>query len=151
MRTYLVVIDDTEEAGVALHFAARRAAKTGGTVQILAIVEPVEFVAFGGVQATMEDDARAHAEAMVESAVGSIVAESGLPPSIMVRTGTAITLVREVLAQDDTIAALVLGAAPVGAPGPLVTHFAGVEAGSLPCPVMIVPGSLDDDALDRVS
>ncbi len=151
MRTYLVVIDETQEAGVALRFATRRAAKTGGTVQILAIVEPVEFVAFGGVQATMEDEAREHAEAIVESAAGTIVEETGLQPSILVRTGNAITLIREVLTEDPNIAALVLGAASIGSPGPLVTHFAGVEAGSLPCPVMIVPGALDNDALDRVS
>ena len=39
-RTYLVVIDDSPEARVALRFAARRAAKTGGEVDILAVVEP---------------------------------------------------------------------------------------------------------------
>ena len=151
MRTYLVVIDETDEAGVALRFATRRAAKTGGTVQILAIVEPIEFVAFGGVQATMEDEARDHAEAIVQSAAGAIVEETGVQPSILVRTGNAIALIREVLFEDPDVAALVLGAAAVGAPGPLVAHFAGVEAGSLPCPVMIVPGGLDNDALDRVS
>ena len=151
MRTYLVVIDETEEAGVALRFATRRAAKTGGTVQILAIVEPVEFVAFGGVQATMEDEAREHAEAIVQSAAGSIVDETGVHPSILVRTGKAIPLIRDILSENPNIAALVLGAAAVGAPGPLVTHFAGVESGSLPCPVMIVPGGLDNESLDRVS
>jgi nucleotide-binding universal stress UspA family protein len=151
MRTYLVVIDETIEAGVALRFATRRAAKTGGTVQILAIVEPVEFVAFGGVQATMENEAREHAEAILESAAGATVEETGVHPSILVRTGKAIPLIREILNEDPNVAALVLGAAAVGAPGPLITHFAGVEAGSLPCPVMIVPGGLDDDALDRVS
>ncbi len=151
MRTYLVVIDDSEEAGVALRFATRRAAKTGGTVLILAIVEPVEFVAFGGVQATMESEAREHAEDIVRSAAGAIVEETGVHPSILVRTGKAIPLIRDVLAEQTNIAALVLGAAPTGAPGPLVAHFAGIEAGSLPCPVMIVPGGLDDAALDRVS
>jgi nucleotide-binding universal stress UspA family protein len=151
MRTYLVVIDETIEAGVALRFATRRAAKTGGTVQILAIVEPVEFVAFGGVQATMEDEAREHAEAIIESAAGAIVEETGVHPSILVRTGKPIPLIREILSEDPNVAALVLGAAPVGAPGPLVAHFAGVEAGTLPCPVMIVPGGLDDGELDRVS
>jgi len=151
MRTYLVVIDETDEASIALRFAARRAAKTGGNVLILAVVEPVEFVAFGGVQATMESEAREHAEALVESAAGTIVAEAGITPSIVVRTGKAIDLVRELLAADPSIAALVLGAAASGAPGPLVAHFAGVEAGSMPCPVMIVPGGLGPDALDRVS
>ena len=35
MRTYLSVIDETPEARVALRFAARRAAKTGGAVLIV--------------------------------------------------------------------------------------------------------------------
>jgi len=38
MRTYLVVIDETEEARLAFCFASRRAAKTAGTVHILALV-----------------------------------------------------------------------------------------------------------------
>jgi threonine synthase len=38
------------------------------------------------------------------------------------------------------IAALVLGAAPSGSPGPLVANFTGHDAGKLPCPVMIIPG-----------
>jgi hypothetical protein len=33
----------------------------------------------------------------------------------------------------------------------LVAHFAGADAGGLPCPVMIVPGSLSREALDRLS
>ncbi|HEX6604153.1 MAG TPA: universal stress protein, partial [Sphingomicrobium sp.] len=39
-RTYLVVIDDSPEAAVALRFAARRAAKTNGRIEVLGIVEP---------------------------------------------------------------------------------------------------------------
>lgn len=150
MRTYLVVIDETPEASVALRFATRRAAKTGGMVQILAIVEPVEFVAFGGVQATMEDEARHHAEALVHAASAAVSGESPNPPSILVRTGKAIALIRELLDDNPDIAALVLGASATGAPGPLVTHFAN-DVGNLPCPLMIVPGGLDNDALDLVS
>jgi len=45
----------------------------------------------------------------------------------------------------------VLGAAPKGAPGLLVTHFAGQDAGSLPCPVMVIPGGLDRETIERLS
>ncbi|MDB5713172.1 MAG: universal stress protein [Sphingomonadales bacterium] len=150
MRTYLVVIDETPEAEVALRFAARRAAKTGGGVSILAIVPPTEFVAFGGVQATIEAEARDQAEAIVHRAAGAIVAEAGITPTIMVKAGEPIALILATLAENPDIGALVLGAA-VGAPGPLIAHFAIAESGSLPCPLMIVPGSLDHDALDRLS
>jgi hypothetical protein len=46
---------------------------------------------------------------------------------------------------------LVLGAAAQGAPGPLISHFTGVNAGTLPCPVMVIPGSLSDAQLDELS
>lgn len=151
MRTYLVVIDETEEAGAALRFAARRAAKTGGTVEILALVPRTEFVQWGGVQATIEEEARQRAEALVAGVAGALVEDAGVRPTITVRTGEPIKVVREMLQDNPGIAALVLGAAPSGAPGPLVSHFAGADAGKLPCMLMIVPGSLGDEAIDRLS
>ena len=151
MRTYLVIADDTPEAGVALRFAARRAAKTGGAVKILALVEPAEFLAFGGVQATIEDEARKHAEGLVRNAAGTIMEEAGIRPAIEVRSGEPIATICDVLRDDPEIGALVLGAAATGAAGPLVQHFAGADAGRMPCPVMVVPGNLDGEALDRLS
>lgn len=151
MRTYLVVIDETDESESALRFAARRAAKTGGGVQILAVVAQSEFVQWGGVQATMEEEARAHAEALVTSAAGTLVEEAGVRPSITVRTGDPVKLVREALAANPNVAALVLGVAANGGPGSLVAHFTGAEAANLPCPLMLIPGSLTREALDRLS
>lgn len=151
MRTYLVVIDDSDEARVALRFAARRAAKTGGAVEILALVPRPEFVQWGGVQAAMEEEARLRAEAVVARAAGELIEETGLQPSITVRQGEPVAVVRELLKNAPGIAALVLGAAANGGPGALIAHFAGAEAGSMPCPVMIIPGSLSDEALDLLS
>lgn len=151
MRTYLVVIDETKEASVALRFAARRAAKTGGAVQIVALIPPSEFVQWGGVQATMEEEARLRAEALLAGAAGTLMEETGIRPQITVRSGEPVQVVRKMLNENDKIAALVLGAAPNGPPGPLVSHFAGTDSGSLPCPVMIIPGSLSREAIDRLS
>lgn len=151
MRTYLVVIDETPEAEIALRFAARRAAKTGGNVEILAMIPPQEFVQWGGVMATIEEEARQRAEALVARAAGTLFTESGLTPSITVREGEGPRVVREMIAANREIAALVLGAAPSGAPGALVTHFTGADAGSMSVPVMIIPGALDAEAIDRLS
>lgn len=150
MRLYLTVIDETPEAQIALRFAARRAVKTGGGLEILAITPPQAFMAFGGVQATMEEDARLAAESLVSAAAGAVFEESGLKPVITVRQGDGVKVIRDMIAADPQIAALVLGAAASGAPGPIVTHFAA-EAGSLRVPLMIVPGCLDPDAIDRLS
>ncbi|MEG3145731.1 universal stress protein [Sphingomonas sp. RT2P30] len=151
MRIYLVVVDESPESQIALRFAARRAVKTGGGVDILTLIPPSEFVAFAGVQATIEEEARMHAEALVAGAAGTLLEESGLHPSITVRQGDGPKIIREMIDANPDIAALVLGAAAIGAPGPLVSHFAGTDAGILKIPLMIIPGSLDRDAIDRLS
>jgi nucleotide-binding universal stress UspA family protein len=150
MPAYLVVIDETEEGRAALRYAARRAARTGGTVEILALIPPQDFVQWGAVQAAMEEEARLRAEAMVLQASGAIIEEAGIRPSITVKQGDPVREVTDVLRSHEDIAALVLGAAAEGAPGPLVSHFAG-SAGTLPCPLMIVPGNLSDETLDRLT
>ncbi|MBB3346625.1 MULTISPECIES: universal stress protein [Sphingomonas] len=150
MRIYLTVVDDTPEALSALRFAARRAVRTNGGVEILALLPPQEFIPFGGVQATMEEEQRQHAEGLVARAAGTLLEESGVRPSLTVRSGDGPKVIREMIAANPQIAALVLGAAAGGAPGALVSHFAA-EAGTLPVPLMIVPGGLAMDAIDRVS
>lgn len=150
MRTYLVVIDESPEAEIALRFAARRAVKTGGNVEILALVPQPEFVQWGGVMAAIEEEARERAEALLARAAGTLFTESGITPSITVRQGDGPKVIREMIAANAEIAALVLGAATGGSPGPLVAHF-GADPGSLNVPLMIVPGSLDKDAIDRLS
>lgn len=151
MRIYLVIVDETEEALVALRYAARRAAKVGGAVHMLALVPPQPFNAFAGVQATIEEEARARAEALAQAAAGNLAAEGGAMPIIAVRIGEAEKVVRQYLAEHPEVSALVLGAAKEGGPGPLVAHFTGATVGHLACPVFVVPGSLDAEAIDRLS
>jgi nucleotide-binding universal stress UspA family protein len=151
MRTYLVVIDETEESETALRFAARRAAKTGGAVEVLVIIPPGDFVAWGGVQETMEQEAIEHGEEVVARALDMLGEEGAIRPEIKVRNGAPAAVIREAIASNPEIGALVLGAAKSGNPGPLVSQFAGVDSGTLPCTVMIVPGGLSREELDRLS
>ena len=150
-RTYLVVVDDSAESRVALRFAARRAAKTGGRIEVLGIVEPQDFVQFGGVQNAIEEEQRLRIEGVVSAAVGEILDESGIEANIIIRQGEVVRTVRDYLDGREDVAALVLGAAPSGSPGPLVANFTGHDAGQLPCPVMIIPGSLSDERLEQLS
>ncbi|OYZ38762.1 MAG: universal stress protein, partial [Novosphingobium sp. 16-62-11] len=110
-RIYLVIMDETDEARGALRFAARRAVRTGGTVHVLALVPRQQFVAFGGVQATMEQETRDRAEVLAMSMAGSLASESGLSPVISVLQGDGPKVVREYLDEHPEVSALVLGAA----------------------------------------
>ena len=116
-RTYLVVVDDSAEARIALRFAARRAAKTGGRVEVLGIVEPQDFVQFGGVQAAIEEEQRLRIQGVVSAAIGEILDESGVEANVIVQQGDPVKSVRDFVAGREDVAALVLGAAPSGSPG----------------------------------
>jgi hypothetical protein len=146
-----VVVADSAEARVALRFAARRAAKTKGRIEVLGIVEPQDFVQFGGVQAAFEQEQRLRIEGVVSAAIGEILDESGVEANIIIKSGESVKAVRDYVAGRDEVAALVLGAAPSGSPGPNVADLAGTDAGKLPCPVMIIPGSLSDERLEQLS
>jgi nucleotide-binding universal stress UspA family protein len=150
MRVYLVIVDESEEALVALRFAARRAAKTDGTVHLLALVPPQPFNAFAGVQATIEEEARSRAETLVTAAAGNLLSQGGKMPAISVQMGEGVKLIRDYLAEHPEVSALVLGAAQEGGPGPLVTHFIGTAA-RMPCPIFVIPGHLDEEAIERLS
>src|SRR3546814_4961864 len=105
---------ETRESQAGLRYEARRAARTGGAIELLALIPPQEFSQWGGVQAAMEEEARLRAEAMVAQASSAIVEEAGLTPSITVRQGDPVKAVTEFLKERDDIAALVLGAAAEG-------------------------------------
>ncbi|QZD89572.1 universal stress protein [Qipengyuania aurantiaca] len=149
MRIYLVVMDETEEAKQALRFASLRAMKTGGSVHILALVPQQTFNAFGGVQATIEQEARERAEVMANNAAGNIFGEMGKMPVIAVRPGSPAEVIGNYLEEHGSIAALVLGTAREGK-NPLVGHFAA-HAANLPCPLYLVPGNLGKEELDELA
>src|SRR3954447_3200502 len=102
-RTYLVVVDDSDEARVALRFAARRAAKTGGRIEVLGIVEPQDFVQFGGVQAAIEEEQRLRIQGVVSSAIGEILDESGVDAKIVIRQGEAVKAVRDYVGEREEV------------------------------------------------
>ncbi|MEM1196926.1 MAG: universal stress protein [Pseudomonadota bacterium] len=148
MRTFLVITDETEEARAALRFAARRAVSVDGAVHILALVPQQSFSAFGAVQATIEQEARDRAEVLAHGVAGNLFAESGIMPTISVAIGKGTKIVSDFLADHKEVAALVLGAAKGSNPGPLVLHFSA-NAGSLDCPLYVIPHDYDERDSDH--
>src|ERR1700694_5694582 len=64
-RKFLVVVDKTPEARVAVRFAARRAQHTGGRVTLLCCAQPADFQQWRGVEEIMKDEAHQEAERLI--------------------------------------------------------------------------------------
>lgn len=151
-RKYAVVVDDTPECRKALRYAAGRAASTpGGQVLILHVIPPMDFVQWGGVQDMMEQEAREKAEALLEAMAVDVERQAGRTPQILIRAGKTDEQVLNVLRADPSVVRLVLAASAKGDPGPLVDFFSGQIAGTLPCPVTIVPGGMTPETLDALA
>jgi|FEC22Drversion2_1045045.scaffolds.fasta_scaffold00019_13 nucleotide-binding universal stress UspA family protein len=149
-ETYLVVIDDTPECARALRYAARRARRTGARLRLLHVLKPAQFLQWGGVQADMEAEAAEYGQSLLEAHAAEAEAITGVRPAMSVIRGKPGEAVLASIEQDRSIRALVLAAAARGRPGPLVDFFSGERAGSLPCIVMIVPGGITPDEIDRL-
>jgi len=148
----LVVIDHTEECDRAVYFASRRAARIGGNVVMLRVVETQDqSQQWLGVADIMR--AEAHDEANAELAKYAARAENiaGITPERALREGDKAEEILKIIDEDEDIFILVL-AAGTGAegPGPLVTTI-GRTAGDYPIPLAIVPGHLTDAEIDALS
>lgn len=150
-RSYLVVIDETDESAVALRYGARRAKAGGAALRLIRVIAPADFVQWGAVQHAIEAEAREHAQALLDTAADRAEAWTGQRPACELRQGSAGAEVQAAIDADPGVAVLVLGAAAKGAPGPLVSYFSGERAGTLPCPLVIVPGGLDDRRIDALA
>ncbi|MEM9780775.1 MAG: universal stress protein [Pseudomonadota bacterium] len=152
MRKFLVVLDDTPECLNAMRFAAIRASKTGGGVELLGVISPEEFQHWIGVGEVMRAEARAKIEAHFEVFRERMEKVEGVIPTLAIREGEKAREIIEHIKSDPEIGILVLGAGSKGdGPGPLVMELAGRQVSEMPVPVTVVPGTMTKDDIISVS
>jgi nucleotide-binding universal stress UspA family protein len=151
-RTFLVVVDDTEEMRAALRYACRRARHTGGRVALLRVIPPAEYHQFAKIAKLMAIEAREDAERLLKRMADEVHANSGEFPAIYVRQGEPREQVLALIDEEPSFSILVLaaGTGPQG-PGPLVDALTGRYVNRLRIPITIVPGTLSDQTIDSLA
>ncbi len=151
-RIFLVVVDESPEMAVALHYASRRAAHTGGRVAMLRMIPQEESHGLASVAALMREEAHQEAEQLLQRLARTVQAESGQAPIFHIAEGATSEAVLDLVNNDPTISILVLaaGTGPDG-PGPLVSYLAAKAAGRLRIPVTIVPGGLTPEQIAAIA
>ena len=151
-RKFLVVVDESPECSRALLFAGRRALHTGGAVVLLYVIVPSEFTQWVGVENIMRAEATEEAETTLGRFADMIREWAGLEPEQVIREGNRSEEIVKLIDEDEDIAILVLAAATgKEGPGPLVTALAGKASGTFPVAITIVPGHLDDEAINAIA
>jgi len=152
LRKFLIMLDDTPEMLNAMRFAAIRAAKTEGAVEMLAVIAPEEFQPFLGVADVMRAEAREKIEAHFQIFKDRMEKREGITPTLAIREGDKIDAVLEHIRSDPEIGVLVVGAGTdKGGPGPLVAALAGRRIADLRIPITIVPGSMTKEEIVAAS
>ncbi len=151
MRKFLVVLDDSKECLNAIRFAAMRAAKSGGGVEVLSIIPPEEFNHWIGVADLMRAEAKERIEIHFEVFAKWMRDKQGIDPSLVIREGEVVPEILAQISDDSEIGVLVLGASTdKKGPGPIVTQLSK-NAGSLPIPITVVPGDLSKERLEAIT
>ena len=151
MRKFLVVLDDSRECLNAMRFAAMRASKSGGGVQVLSVIPPDEFNHWIGVGEVMRAESRERIEVHFEVFAKWMRDRQGVDPELVIREGEVVPEILAQIQDDPEIGLLVLGAGDdKGGPGPLVSQMTK-GASTLPIPVTIVPGAMSKERLEAIT
>ncbi|MBE9605243.1 universal stress protein [Acetobacteraceae bacterium H6797] len=151
-RVFLVVVDDSPERSIALRYAALRARNSGGRIALLRVVEPVGLVEWAGVGVMMQEERRQEAESMLSGLAAEVQEITGGMPILLIREGDPRDQLLALLDEDPRISILVLAsAAGSGGPGPLISALVSRHGARLRVPLTIVPGTLEDAELERIT
>jgi nucleotide-binding universal stress UspA family protein len=149
---FMVVVDKTPECARAVHFASRRAARTGASMVMLAVVDPPDNFEWIGVGEAMIEEASEEAQKQLDAAAREARNAAGVEPEQIIRVGTRADEIMKLIREDEDISFLVLGAgSSKEGPGPLVSTLGGRAAASFPVPIVIVPGGLTDEEIDALA
>ena len=151
-RLFLCVVDSTEECKNAIYFSARRTMRAGGRLALLYVMEPAEFQHWMSVEEKMREEAREEAENFLQQYASQVKDWTGEMPTLYVREGKPAEAIIELIAEEQRISILVLGAGTdKKGPGPLVSAIAGKMSGEFPIPITIVPGKLSQEQIDLLT
>ena len=151
-RVFLVVVDETPEHRIAVRYAARRAAHTGGRLALLHVIEPIEVQHFRAIEELALAERREAAEELLHALCEDIAPIAGSMPVVYIREGRRRDQLLALINEEPTISILVLAtSAGAEGPGPLVAHLTGKAAARLRIPIAIVPGGLSLAEVDALS
>lgn len=149
--TYLVVADGSAEFLVAELYAAMLAKSHGAHPAIVRVIEPQDFMHWGGIESKMKAEMRQEAERIVWDAARTMGEMTGVIPSIYIEEGDKIEVLSSIIAGDSNIKMLILAGDTTGSnPGPLTSYFTSKGLARLRIPVLIIPSHVTPEDIENL-
>lgn len=151
-RKFVVVIDESPESKLALHFAAQRASHlTGGAIILFHALRPAEFQHWMAVADRMREEETERAEELLLDLSERLEDEFGIKPEVVIKDGDAPQMLEEFMRETPGLFGLVLGVGTGKDPGPLVDYFTHEKAGEMLCPIFLIPGTMTPEQIDAIA
>jgi nucleotide-binding universal stress UspA family protein len=145
-RKFLLVVDESQEVESALYYAASRVQRSTGSLVMLYVIEPGDYQPWAGVRQVQHEEETTKAKALFRLFRRKLHLAGFEDTDVedIIREGKTAEEIVKLIAEDEDIAILVLGAShDAQGPGPLVESLAaGNATGGFPVPVTVVPGKL---------
>ncbi len=138
---YLLVVDDSPEFEAALSRVQYLARKNKGQIALLYVIEDEGYLHWRFIEKRIQSDKREQAESLLWNVAQRIYQSCGQRPAFYIKEGKTRQEVAQIIAEDKTIRALVLGASATNA-NPLISYFTGKGLYELNVPLVIVPESM---------
>lgn len=149
--TYLVVADGSAEFLVAELYAAGLAKAHGTHPAIVRVIEPQDFMHWGGIESKMKAEMREEAERAAWEAARTMGEMTGVIPSVYIEEGEKIEVLANIIAGDSNIKMLILAGDTSGSnPGPLTSYFTSKGLARLRVPVLIAPSHLTPEDIEAL-
>jgi nucleotide-binding universal stress UspA family protein len=150
-KKFLVVIDDSKELKNAIHFAAQRAKNTDGTLSMLYVVDHAINAQWSKVEHLIEQEETSEAKKICRNWVQIIKDKFNIDTEIIIKLGKKKDEIIKILKEDKDIRFLVLATSGDGEnPGPVIKSLLSSKMRDLSIPIVLVPGSMDENDINLI-
>ena len=149
---FLVVLDDSDEVLNALRYASQRSSINNGRVALLYTFETLEFSHWKAVEDIAEVESREKAEEKIVEYENFVMSFTEKKPKKFIMKGDRVECIIKFLEANKFISNFVLAASEKASPADsLISSFTGKNRSKIKVPITILPSSLSEEEIDKLS
>ena len=149
---FLVVLDDSQEMFRAFRYAARRSSRNNGRVALLYTFDTLEFSHWKAVEDIAEVESREKAEEKIVEYENFVMTFTQKKPKKFIMKGDRVECIIKFLEANNFISNFVLAASEKSSSSDsLISSFTGKNRSKIRVPLTILPSSLSEEEIDKLS
>jgi len=150
---FLVCINEKEHSRTALRFASAKAKWGRNLVEMLYVIDPVDYNTIFSVADVIKEERKSEAQKLLSTLAKETNEWSGVTPSFLIREGRVVDEIISCIDEDHDISLLIVGAAPDGSTtkGGMLTQLTNEIGDKYHIPLLVVPGNLTDQQIEELN